>query len=233
MKCEKCGNEYQTLYEYATPTVCRYCYANMQEAEKEALKPSLINYTPPNQFELRAGFGSRFAAAIIDQFLVLAVILVIFYFSGFFRSVADMVNSIKDNPGNKDMLLQLQKEFMVENKMSFIFSSLIPLVYYTLELFVSASLGKILLGLRIANEDRTESNMTTLLTRYLSKNCSGIIVLLFYMTQLSVLSTIGQLIGLAMIVGFFFILAQKRQAFHDMIAKTAIFRKKDLVEGQV
>jgi len=232
MKCEKCGNEYQTLYEFATPTICRYCYASMTEAEKEALKPSLINYTQPNQFELRAGFGLRLAATLIDQIILIAIVVVLFYFSGFFRSIGDMINTIKDNPGSKDMIIQLQKEFMVENKVSFIFSQLIPLVYYSLELFAAASLGKIILGLRIGNEDKTVSNMTSLLTRYLTKNSAGIVMLLFYMTQLSILNTLGSLIWLSLLVGYFFILALKRQGFHDMMSKTAIFKSKDLVEGQ-
>jgi hypothetical protein len=39
------------------------------------------------------------------------------------------------------------------------------------------------------------------------------------------LATLGNLAGLIFFVGCFFTLGMKRQAFHDMIAKTAVYPK--------
>ena len=40
--------------------------------------------------------------------------------------------------------------------------------------------------------------------------------------------TVGQVWGLVIFIGCFFVLGAKRQAIHDLIAKTAVFKKSDI-----
>ncbi|MDQ1265881.1 MAG: hypothetical protein QG635_1033, partial [Bacteroidota bacterium] len=37
------------------------------------------------------------------------------------------------------------------------------------------------------------------------------------------------IVSLIMIIGCFFVLSEKRQAFHDMIAKTAVYYKENVI----
>ena len=64
--------------------------------------------------------------------------------------------------------------------------------------------------------------------RWALKNCNAILTVLAALTGIALLKTVGNLAGLAIFVGFFFIFASSKQGFHDMIAKTAVYRRKQL-----
>ena len=100
---------------------------------------------------------------------------------------------------------------------------LICLVYFLVEGFTGYTLGKLILGIRIANDDGTAAGVGTLLYRYLVKNSNPVLAVLAVLTGVHVLGTLGNLAGLLILVGCFFTLGVKRQAFHDMIAKTAVY----------
>ena len=53
------------------------------------------------------------------------------------------------------------------------------------------------------------------------------------MTSIDVINSVGSLLWVVIVVGFFFVLAEKRQAFHDMIAKTAVFKRDDVLTENV
>jgi len=100
---------------------------------------------------------------------------------------------------------------------------LIGLVYFLMEGLTGYTLGKLILGIRIANDDGTAAGVGKLMYRYLVKNSNAVLTVLAVVTGVSVLATLGKLAGLAIFVGCFFTLGMKRQAFHDMIAKTAVY----------
>jgi uncharacterized RDD family membrane protein YckC len=102
---------------------------------------------------------------------------------------------------------------------------LICVVYFLLEGFTGYTLGKFILGIRIASDDGTAAGVSKLLYRYLVKNSSSVLGLLALLSGIHALSTLGSLAGLLIFVGCFFTLGVKRQAFHDMIAKTAVYKK--------
>lgn len=102
-------------------------------------------------------------------------------------------------------------------------------LYFLLEAFVGASLGKMILGLKIANADGTKAKPSTLLTRYVIKQSGPILTLLALLLSLSFLKTLGNIASLGVFIGCFVVLAEKKQAFQDMIAKTAVFKKNDIV----
>jgi uncharacterized RDD family membrane protein YckC len=98
-------------------------------------------------------------------------------------------------------------------------------IYFLLEGFTGFTLGKLILGIRIANADGTAASVPTLLGRYLLKNCNYVLSLVGFVTGVHALVTLGRLGGLIIFVGCFFTLGTAKQAFHDMIMKTAVFPK--------
>jgi hypothetical protein len=78
----------------------------------------------------------------------------------------------------------------------------------------------------VGNQDGTKASVGQLLERYALKNCNFLLSLLAAFTGVHVLKTIGTLGGLAIFIGCFFVLSSGRQAFHDMIAKTAVYPRK-------
>lgn len=104
-------------------------------------------------------------------------------------------------------------------------ATVIATVYFLLEGLTGYTLGKLILGIRIANEDGTKAGVGRLMLRWLVKNSSSVIMLLAVFTATTSLFTVSRLAGLIIFVGCFFTLGMKRQAFHDMAAKTAVYPK--------
>ena len=102
---------------------------------------------------------------------------------------------------------------------------LIFVVYFLLEGLTGYTLGKLILGIRIANDDGTKAGVGKLLYRYLVKNSGYVLALVALFTGVHALATLGNVAGLIIFVGCFFTLGVKKQAFHDMIAKTAVYNK--------
>jgi uncharacterized RDD family membrane protein YckC len=104
-------------------------------------------------------------------------------------------------------------------------AAVIGIVYFLIEGFTGFTLGKLMLGIRVANDDGTAAPVSKLLARFALKNNNFILTVLGALSGVSAMITIGRLGGLAIFVGCFFTLGMKKQAFHDMIAKTAVYPK--------
>lgn len=107
-------------------------------------------------------------------------------------------------------------------------ATIIGLVYNLIEGFTGWTLGKLMLGIQVGDQSGTKASMGQLLGRYALKNCSFILTILSVATGVTLLKTIGNLGGLAIFIGCFFVLSGSRQAFHDMIAKTAVYKRSQL-----
>lgn len=105
---------------------------------------------------------------------------------------------------------------------------IIVLLIMLLEAFTGQTIGKMILGIKNANADGTEASTGTLLTRAGIKYISTIMTVLAGITGVGMLASFGSLAGFAVFIGFFFILGDKKQGFHDMISKTAVFDKSDI-----
>src|SRR5206468_78491 len=102
---------------------------------------------------------------------------------------------------------------------------LIPLAYSTTEIFMAASPGKMVLGLRIGGATGTAAPPQQLALRWALKYSAQLLTLIIILTHLWSLSILSTLASLAIFVGCFFALGEKKQALHDMIAGTAVFRR--------
>lgn len=96
-----------------------------------------------------------------------------------------------------------------------------------LEAFTGQSIGKMILGIINRNENSSVANTGTLILRAGIKHISTTMFVLFLITGESFLIGIGQFAGFIVFIGFFFILGEKKQGFHDMISKTAVYDKRD------
>jgi uncharacterized RDD family membrane protein YckC len=229
MKCEKCGNDYPSRYYFATEKICRDCFAKMSVEEKEALKNEILPYDSTGLYILRAGFGKRLAATIIDVLIYSVISLAVLWQTGYFKAVEFFMQEVQDAAGDAQMIEMAMNDFFASVKSSLILAQLIPLLYFSLEIMIAASLGKLLLGLRIGNEDGTAADKNVLITRYLVKNSSSLLALIGMISgTMFLVSSVSPLVLLVLFIGYFFILTQKRQGLHDIVSKTAIFMKEDI-----
>ena len=89
--------------------------------------------------------------------------------------------------------------------------------------------GKMILGIKIKNQDGSNAGIGPLLIRALVKNINWVMTILLALTSVGILGTIGNYGGLAIFIGCFFVLGAKKQGFHDMITKTCVYSKSELL----
>ena len=225
---KKCGNEYPSQYYFKVPNICNDCFAKMPEEEQKYYEQ--INQVPVQykDTDYRIGFGRRLGAALIDSAIILVVISIIFYLDGLFSDLGYLIEQGKNSMGNQALMEQYQTEFSLKHKDTFLFANIIILIYYSLEIFIGASLGKIFLELRIALVDRKQATIASLFLRYIFKYLHVILAVFVFMTLSGLIDVISQIFSLLLIIGFFFTLGEKRQAFHDMLSGTAVYHKSDI-----
>jgi len=228
MKREKCGNEYPSQYYFETPTVCKECFKNLSDEEKQFYLAQPAPYFV-DELALRTGFGKRFAAALIDFLIVVIIILLVYNATGFFESATIFGQQVQENATDVAAIEELTNSFMADNMSNFYFSYILILVFFSLEILIGATVGKLILGIHIADSNRRKASTTKLLTRYLIKNSASFISVIWLLTNISLINTLSTIVSIALIIGFLFVLSQKRQAFHDMIADTAVFNRNDII----
>ncbi|HEY6223598.1 MAG TPA: RDD family protein [Gemmatimonadales bacterium] len=180
--------------------------------------------------EQRIGFATRLGALLLD-FVLCGVIAFVGggtiggWLGAYTGAAAVAATSAAANAGQ-----DAQAAAAIGGMLGGIFGfalafALICAVYFLIEGFTGYTLGKLILGVRIANDDGTAAGVGKLLSRYLVKNSNSVLALLALFTGIHVLSTLGGLAGLIIFVGCFFTLGVRRQAIHDMIARTAVYPK--------
>ncbi len=189
------------------------------------------NYVPDNM-ELRVGFGRRLGAMLIDAMILAIILLVVFSVSGFLKEYAEFSEKLMSlmDSGNEAYMGAYLAKFTDEHFISFLFIPLMLLLYNSLEVLIAATPGKLLLDMRIAGAGRKKADTVSLVKRFAFKNSGQILSLLSYVALAGLFDTLSSLAGLVILIGCFFVLGAKRQAFHDMLAKTAVYRKYDVLE---
>jgi uncharacterized RDD family membrane protein YckC len=177
--------------------------------------------------EQRIGFGKRFGALILDCILVfvlswLGAGTIGAMFGGTAASIAASSMAAADTTAVNMAVVGGILGAVIG---MFIAFAVIGTLYFLIEGFTGFTLGKLILGIRIANADGTAAGVPTLLGRYLLKNCNLVLSLVGFATGVHALITLGRLGGLIIFVGCFFTLGAAKQAFHDMIMKTAVYPK--------
>lgn len=178
--------------------------------------------------EKRIGFGRRLGAYLIDIVFIVGLGYILISLTGdlleqfvdFSKMNDEQINALSSQPimWTLSVLLPIAIVF-------------VSFIYNLLEGFTGFTLGKLMLGIQIGNQDGTPTEISKLMARYALKNISSIVGLIGLAAMISIINTIGSALGFVVTIGCFFALGEKKLALHDMLAKTAVYRKSELADG--
>lgn len=173
--------------------------------------------------ENRVGFGKRLGALLLDCVIVFVLMFVL---GGVVGGMLGMTAGAMGASGSGSTGDAAAAAGMIGAALGMIAAgAVIGLVYFLLEGFTGYTIGKLLLGIRIANADGSQASVGKLLERWAVKNINFIMVLLALFTGISAFRMLGNLGGLLIFVGCFLALGASRQALHDRIVSTAVYPK--------
>lgn len=182
------------------------------------------NYAPePNPYDYRIGFFRRLGAYIIDNIIIMLLVIIAMFATGI---MSDLLDSVKQGGYSLDFgnMEEVSKRIIP-------IYGVIVLLYFSSELFFGASLGKMMLAIRIGADDRTIATFPKLLVRFVIKNISVIFSLIAYLLSLIFIDLIGDILQFIIYFGFFFTFSFRRQAFHDMLSATAVYFNYEIIEN--
>jgi uncharacterized RDD family membrane protein YckC len=174
--------------------------------------------------ENRVGFGKRLGALCIDAVLcIIAAVLTGPILGGMFGGAAGAVVGGLGGSDTTAVQGMVMGGIVGSILGAVVAIAVIFTLYFLVEGFTGWTLGKLMLGIQIANADGTRAPIGTLLLRYAIKNSNSVLKLLALVSGVSLFSTLGGIAGIVIFIGCFFALGRERQALHDMIAKTAVY----------
>jgi uncharacterized RDD family membrane protein YckC len=178
--------------------------------------------------EQRIGFGPRLGALLIDCVLVGVLVAVLGgMIGGMFGAAAGGAGSALSSGTGTDAQTAAAMGGMFGAIAGMIIAAaVLGLAYFLIEGFTGYTLGKLMLGMRIANADGTQAPVSKLLARWAVKNNNFLFNVLAVATGVSVFRTLGGLGGLVFFIGCFLALGASKQALHDRICDTAVWPKK-------
>ncbi len=205
----------------------------MSENLNNSNLPDYEQYDYVDELDFRVGFGKRFAAWLIDVVIYSAALLIVLSITGIFGVYLEQFSSIigagmEGGIADPNTIAEMEA-IGYEITM---YSTVLGILYYSLEVIYGASLGKMMLGLRIANSNRTWASINTLIVRASLKNISMVVNVLFLVTSMTLVSTFGSIFGVIAFIGCFVVLSEKKQALHDLIAKTAVYYKAEIMTDE-
>ncbi len=168
--------------------------------------------------EKRVGFGPRLGAYVIDGVLVVVLCLIL----------GSVIGGLVGAGSGSDAGSAAVGGIMGMLAGVMLAVPVLGTIYFLIEGLFGFTLGKLILGLRVANADGSKGSIGLYLTRYAVKNISYILGLLSALLSISFIGTLGNIGALVIFIGCFFVLGASKQAFHDKIAKSAIFKKADI-----
>ena len=180
----------------------------------------------------RAGFGPRFAAALID----VGVVAVVGFIAG--AAVGGMlgggIGGVLGGSAGGDGAAAGAGLGAAAGALLGAIGALSAFggflfLYSLIEAFTGASPGKMCLGLSVGNADGRRGSAARFVKRWAIKYSGTLLGLLGAIPGLHILGLLAPAAGLIVFVGCFLALGDRRQALHDLGAATAVFRKADLV----
>ena len=102
-------------------------------------------------------------------------------------------------------------------------------LYSLIEAFTGASPGKMVLRLKVGLEDGRVARGPVYLKRWAIKYSGSLLGLAGVVPGLHPLALLAPVAGVVIFIGCFLVLGDKRQALHDLAARTAVYKTSDLV----
>ena len=180
--------------------------------------PTLTEANHNDMFSNRIGFGPRLGATLLDiLFTILLCTPILVFGAGAGLAASLGLDSMMDGEQTEALALLGVSAGMIG---SILICGLLSTVYTLIEAFTGASPGKRVMGMQIAKADGTAGDTSLYLLRWALKNSGS---LLNY-----ILPMIAGLVSTVFFFGCFAALGEKRQALHDIIAKSAVYKKADI-----
>lgn len=178
----------------------------------------------------RVGAGPRLVAALLDYVLSTIAVLVAAWNGWAWKTV---VNHL---PGSSDVLAMYEpvEDMLVESGMAegvmglLGATALMSLIYPLVEGFTGASPGKWALGLRVGFPDGSRGTAILYLRRFAIKFVRPLLGALAALTGLGFLGVLAGPAGLVISIGTLLLFADHKQALHDKLAGTAVYRRAEL-----
>ena len=178
--------------------------------------------------EKRIGFGKRLGAYLLDMVVIYVLSFIVGTLGGSAIFMAIMGTADTNNMEN-DAALGAVGGILAGAMAAVAGVLIISVVIYLIEGLTGVTPGKAILGLKVGNKEGKVASSSELLTRFLAKVSGTLLTILGGITGVAILGTIGGLASLAIFIGCFMVLGSEKQALHDMVGKTAVFNKADLV----
>jgi len=189
------------------------------------MEEARLNFGPA-----RVGLPLRLGAWLLDLlFSTLVAMQFAVWGWGFAESLAQ-------TPGLSDMLeayAEMEEAvaaFGVVGGIAGLFaaSALMSIAYPLVEAVTGASPGKWVVGLRVGTEDGQRGNVGVYAWRAVLKSIRAALLAVAGLTGLAFLGMLAGPAGMVMDLGVLFMLAPHKQALHDKLARTAVYRRRDL-----
>ena len=179
----------------------------------------------------RVGVGPRLAAAMLDYFLSTLAVMAAAWKGWGWPAIVEQL------PGSEELteLYAPMEEALVAAGMVngvaglLAATALLGLVYPLVEGLTGASPGKWALGLQVGRPNGQRGNVALYLKRFVVKFIRPVLGALAALTGMSVLGWFAGPAGLVVTVGTLLLLAPHKQALHDKLAVTAVYRRSDLL----
>jgi len=204
---------------------------DFQQEMQDKYRELVPDYSqPPHPADFRIGFGRRLGAYLIDFVIYSFLLVTAMSIFGILDDFASLMTISQDLGGNPEELQIYMKD---------LYARFYPLVlviafaYYSMEIFFAQTVGKMVLGIKIANSDRTQASLGTLIKRFMAKYFNYFLLLLYILTSIEIFSTLQTIFGIVIFIGCFLALSQSRMALHDRIAKTAVFFKDEILRTEI
>jgi uncharacterized RDD family membrane protein YckC len=180
--------------------------------------PKLSAANHDTMFSNRIGFGPRLGAALLD---IVFIILMLGPISllGIGAGLATALG-LEAAVGNEEAEALALIGMGAGAIAMAIIAGVVALAYTLIEAFTGASPGKRVMGLQVVREDGSPGDVQLYLLRWALKNSGSLLQF--------VLPLISSLVSLVFFFGCFAALGDKKQALHDIIAKTAVYKKADI-----
>jgi uncharacterized RDD family membrane protein YckC len=178
--------------------------------------------------EKRIGFGPRLGAYLIDIVFIwilsslVSRIVPTLFAAGAQQQIGSILSSnpMVANIYTGDMLTLLESIVRIS-----LVCTVVEAVYYLTEIFFGASLGKMLLKLKIVDVEGQSASIGLLVGRYLLKHISTMCTLVAFFCIPLLFNSLGSLLGFVIFIGCFFAAGDKHQALHDLMCRTIVVRK--------